>query len=111
MTLLPFARSILAAAANSMTWKLMVLRKSARRSALDARLLQRLRRSPAHRHVPDILGVFADGAVGREPRHPRHVEDAGPRPGRDHLPARVDAALRLVVGVEIRAHHVMVEVA
>src|SRR3981189_3356242 len=79
--------------------------------ALRARLLQSARRSPAHRHVPDILGIFADGAVGREPRHPRDVEDAGPGPCRDYLPARVDAALGRKIGVEISTHHVMVEMA
>src|ERR1700761_4607830 len=62
-------------------------------------------------HGPDLFGVFADGAVGGEPGHPRHVEDAGPRPGRHHLPARVDAALRLVIRIEVGAHHVVVEMA
>src|SRR5260370_10339732 len=84
---------------------------SAARPALRARLLQPLRQSPAHRHVPDLPGIFADGAVGGEPRHPRDVENAGPRPCRDHLPARVDAALGLEIGGEIRTHHVVVEIA
>src|SRR3979411_1319054 len=83
----------------------------ARRPALCARLLQPLWQKSAYRHVPDILGIFADGAVGREPRHPRDVEDAGPRPGRAHLPARVDAVLGLVIGLDNRADHVVVEMA
>ena len=44
--------------------------------------------------APDFVGVFADGAVAGEPGHARDIEDAGSGPGRDHLPTRVDAALR-----------------
>src|SRR4051794_11903790 len=56
-------------------------------AALDALLKRRQRRAP-HRHVPDILGIFADRAVARKPGHPRDIEDAGAGPGGDHLPAR-----------------------
>src|SRR5437667_10034467 len=84
---------------------------SAGRLARHAWRLLLLRRGPAHRHVPDIFGIFANGSVGGEPWHARDIEDAGARPCRDHLPACVDAALGLIVGVEIRTHHVMVEMA
>src|SRR5690348_17054665 len=91
----------------SMTPEVMAFGLSLR--AANALSLRRDRRR-MHRHVPDLLGIFANGAVGGKPGHARHVEDAGPRPGRDHLPACVDAALRLVIGVEIGADHVMVEI-
>src|ERR1700722_8175194 len=115
----PKAASIIALAAQStmlgnefgIAEKLGEFWTLAARFALRARFLQRRRRISARRHVPDILRIFADGAVGGEPRHPRDIEDAGPRPCRNHLPAGVDAALGLVVGIEIRAHHVMVEMA
>src|ERR1700757_2082870 len=84
--------------------------KNSPRAALGAALGQRRRRR-MHGHVPDLLGIFADGTVGGEPRHTRDVEDAGTRPGRNYLPARVDAALRLVIGTEIGADHVVVEIA
>src|SRR6266702_2070322 len=54
-----------------------------------------------NRHVPYFFGIFANGAVGGKPRHPRHIEDGGARPGRNDLPARVDAALGFVVGIEV----------
>src|ERR1700684_3720950 len=63
------------------------------------------------RKVPDIVCICGDGAVGREPGHPRDVEDRRPRPCRLRLPTGVDAALRCVIGIEVRAHHVMIEVA
>src|ERR1700741_3608251 len=97
---------------SSMTSEVIDFRysKYSPRAALGAALWHRRRRR-AHRHVPDLLGIFANGAVGGEPRHARDVEDAGARPGRDHLPARVDAALGLVIGIEARTEHVVVEIA
>src|SRR5690242_7239424 len=89
---------------NSMTPEVMDF-GSGPRAALA---LIGLRGGP-HRRVPDLLGIFADGAVRGEPRHARHVQDAGAGPGRHHLPARVDAALGFVIGIEIRADHVVVE--
>src|SRR5271167_1854698 len=74
-------------------WGVIPCWTSAEGPALGARLRHPRGRRPAHGDVPDILGIFADGAVRREPRHPRDVEDAGARPGRGDLPARVDAAL------------------
>src|SRR5437762_751213 len=74
-------------------------------AALGATLRLRRRRWP-HRHVPDILGIFSNGAVGGEPRHARDIEDAGAGPSRHHLPARIDVALRLVVGIEVGGDHV-----
>src|ERR1700752_4382917 len=68
-------------------------------------------RGRAHRYVPDLLGIFANGAVGGEPRHSRDIEDRGASPGRHHLPAGVDAALGGVIGIEIGRDHIVVEVA
>src|ERR1700745_1578544 len=64
-----------------------------------------------HRNAPNLIGIFGDGPVGGEPGHPRDIEDGRARPGWSHAPARVDAALRLVVRIEIRAHHVVIELA
>src|SRR5579872_6745902 len=64
-----------------------------------------------HRNAPNLIGIFGDGSIGGEPGHSRDIEDASPRPGRSHAPARIDAALRLVVGIEIHTHHVVVEMA
>src|SRR2546423_7065447 len=108
MTLLP-SSAVSSLTTNSMTPEVMDFRapKSALAAALRARLLQRLRRR-LHRHMPDILRIFADGAIGGKPRHPRDVENGGSGPGWHHLPARVDATLGGVVGIAIGTDHVMV---
>ena len=60
-------------------------------------------------HVPHLFGIFADGAVRREPAHARRVEDRGPPPARLAV-ERVDRPLRRPVGVEIGRHHEMIVV-
>src|SRR5215510_9015503 len=59
----------------------------------------------SHHHVPDLAGVFADGAVGGEPAHARRVENRHAPPVARRAPQRVDLALRFPVGVEIGRDH------
>src|SRR5437588_12987455 len=60
------------------------------------------------RHIPDIAGVLADGAVGGEPRHVRNVPHAHLCPVGGRLPEDVDAALGGGMVIAVGSDHVIV---
>ena len=71
-----------------------------------------LAQADVHRNVPDVVGIFADRPVGREPAHAGSVQRADPPPGRrGRATARATARLRCGIGLEIGADHEMVMVA
>jgi hypothetical protein len=53
-------------------------------------------------HIPDLLAIFPDRAVGREPATPRSVEDRHPCPLLLVLPCRTDLLLTGNIGGIIR---------
>src|SRR6185312_15123491 len=69
-------------------------------------------RSATHRDgdVPDVVAIFADRTVRREPADIGGIEDAGPPPGVLVMPQRGDPALGGGIAVEVGADHEIVVV-
>src|SRR6478609_7935558 len=81
-------------------------------SSLDACTPPLMAPSPgrAHRHVPDVLGILRDRAIGRKPADPGSVQDSRSPPCLGIAPPRVHRPLCRIVCIEIGRDQKMIVV-